>query len=157
METSAILTIGLLGIWCSLCVDDKDKSDQRMLGYALGFGLLFILFCKNLYSEDECSRYEYLDDDDKRTDDQKKADNENISNTIMIVSLLLIIVVVGAMTQLSPGVVASPQPVVDSQQPVVASQQPVVDSQQPVVASPQSKEAQQPVVASQLPVSTDRP
>ena len=58
-----------------------------MLGYALGFGLLFI-FCKNLYSEDRYARYEYLDDDDKRTDDQKKADNENISNTIMIVSLL---------------------------------------------------------------------
>ena len=76
METSTILTIGLLGIWCSMCVDDKDTSDQRMLGYALGFGLLFILVCKDLYSEDECSRYEYLDDDDKRTDDQKKADDE---------------------------------------------------------------------------------
>ena len=67
METSTILTIGLLGIWCSMCVDDKDTSDQRMLGYALGFGLLFILVCKNLYSEedeedeedDECSIYEY--------------------------------------------------------------------------------------------------
>jgi hypothetical protein len=66
METSAILTIGLLGIWCSLCVDDKDKSDQRMLGYALGFGLLFILVCKDLYSEDDCSRYEYLDDENER-------------------------------------------------------------------------------------------
>ena len=79
METSAILTIGLLGVWCSLCVDDKDKSDQRMLGYALGFGLLFILVCKDLYSEDECSRYEYLDgendNDDKKTDD-KKTDDE---------------------------------------------------------------------------------
>ena len=60
METSTILTIGLLGIWCSLCVDDKDTSEQRMLGYALGFGLLFILVCKNLYSKDkECSTYEY--------------------------------------------------------------------------------------------------
>jgi hypothetical protein len=64
MNTSAIVTIGLLGIWCSLCADDKDKSDQRMLGYALGFGLLFILVCKNLYSEEEedeeCSIYEYV-------------------------------------------------------------------------------------------------
>ena len=64
MKTSAILTIGLLCVWCSLCVDDKDKSDQRMLGYALGFGLLFILVCKNLYSEEEedeeCTTYEYV-------------------------------------------------------------------------------------------------
>lgn len=66
MKTSAILTIGLLCVWCSLCVDDKDKSDQRMLGYALGFGLLFILVCKNLYGEDDCSRYEYLDDENER-------------------------------------------------------------------------------------------
>ena len=69
METSTILTIGLLGIYGAQCVsiDDKDTSSQRMLGYALGFGLLFILVCKNLYSEedeedeedDECSIYEY--------------------------------------------------------------------------------------------------
>ena len=71
-----------MGIWCSLCVDDKDKSDQRMLGYALGFGLLFILVCKNLYSEEECSTYEYATNqtpngqtDDKKTDD-KKTDDE---------------------------------------------------------------------------------
>jgi hypothetical protein len=99
METSAILTIGLLCVWCSLCVDDKDKSDQRMLGYALGFGLLFILVCKDLYSEDECSRYEYLDDDDKRTDDQKKADDEknNESNTMfyILVGVIVILFAVG--------------------------------------------------------------
>ena len=74
MKTSAILTIGLLCVWCSLCVDDKDKNDQRILGYALGFGLLFILVCKNLYSEDEeCSTYEYATNQtpNGQTDDEK--------------------------------------------------------------------------------------
>ena len=105
METSAILTIGLLCVWCSLCVDDKDKSDQRILGYALGFGLLFILVCKNLYSEDECSRYEYLDDDDKRTDDQKKADDEknNESTTMYYIFAAVGVIIIAIAAFFGPG------------------------------------------------------
>jgi hypothetical protein len=78
MKTSAILTIGLLCVWCSLCVDDKDKNDQRMLGYALGFGLLFILVCKNLYSKDkECSTYEYVVNNEA-ADQEIEAANQEI-------------------------------------------------------------------------------
>jgi hypothetical protein len=77
MKTSAILTIGLLCVWCSLCVDDKDKNDQRMLGYALGFGLLFILVCKNLYSKDkECSTYEYVVNNEAANQEIEAANQE---------------------------------------------------------------------------------
>ena len=77
MKTSAIFTIGLLCVWCSLCVDDKDTNDQRMLGYALGFGLLFILVCKNLYSKDkECSTYEYVVNNETADQEIEEADQE---------------------------------------------------------------------------------
>ena len=50
-----------------------------MLGYALGFGLLFILVCKNLYSEEECSTYEYVTNDNDETMGQPQVSDERSS------------------------------------------------------------------------------
>ena len=59
-----------------MCVDDKDTSDQRMLGYALGFGLLFILVCKNLYSEEDEEDEEDEDEEDEEDEDEEDEEAE---------------------------------------------------------------------------------